>query len=61
MAQSEFEFKPLRSMHFRCQPALVIAIGFASALMLGSLLWNLTSPSPHQPLESCVQAKKVPT
>ncbi|NOR83802.1 MAG: transglycosylase SLT domain-containing protein [Ardenticatenales bacterium] len=46
MAQSEFEFKPLRSMHFRCQPALVIAIGFASALMLGSLLWNLTSPSP---------------
>jgi hypothetical protein len=45
MAQSEFEFKPLRSMHFRCPPALVIASGFASALMLGLFLWNLTSLS----------------
>jgi soluble lytic murein transglycosylase-like protein len=41
--QYDYQINPLRYFLARYQSALVVVMGFASAFLLGLLLWNLTS------------------
>ncbi len=55
--QSQLSYNPFRGFLFRFQSALVVVVGFASAFLLGLLLWNLTGTTLAAELGTADQAQ----